>query len=307
MLDSILLYSGFALVIIGLTSVLRPVRFVGIRTRGLAWAVVAAGLFFVALATGLVDSFFVYFGFALIFAGLVSLIRPLRFLYIRTRRMAAAVLTIGVMIGALALFLPAGSKEAAPPTTRLDDWMPRWQLSEHHAIRVGASPDTVFAAIHAVRAEEIFLFRTLIAIRRCGQDGPESILNPSDQVSLLDVATRTSFVFLAEEPGREIVIGTVVAAPAGARLSGGLTPELFRKTLPAGVALATMNFLVTSDDRGCSMVSTETRIYANTPATLRRFAVYWRLIHPGSDIIRRGWLSAIKRRAEERPAPFATP
>jgi hypothetical protein len=30
----------------------------------------------------------------------------------------------------------------------------------------------------------------------------------------------------------------------------------------------------------------------------RQFAVYWRLIHPGSDIIRRMWLRAIKRRAE---------
>jgi len=59
-----------------------------------------------------------------------------------------------------------------------------------------------------------------------------------------------------------------------------------------------MNFLVTSDERGGSIVSTETRVYVNDPSALRRFAVYWRVIHPGSDIIRRMWLRAIKRRAE---------
>jgi hypothetical protein len=59
-----------------------------------------------------------------------------------------------------------------------------------------------------------------------------------------------------------------------------------------------MNFLVRPDNHGGSTISTETRIYANTPAALRQFVVYWRIIHPGSDIIRRMWLRAIKQRAE---------
>jgi hypothetical protein len=59
-----------------------------------------------------------------------------------------------------------------------------------------------------------------------------------------------------------------------------------------------MNFLVRPDDHGGSTISTETRIYANNRSTLRRFTIYWRIIHPGSDIIRRMWLRAIKQRAE---------
>jgi hypothetical protein len=176
--------------------------------------------------------------------------------------------------------------------------MPRWQIRERHIVPIAAPPEKVFAAIHAVRADDIFLFRTLIAIRRCGQTGPESIMNPPEQKPILDVATQTTFVLLAEEPPRELVIGTIVAAPPQARFAGGLTPELFQAELPQGVALATMNFLVTPDDRGGSLVSTETRIYANSKAAARRFAIYWRVIHPGSDIIRRMWLRAIKQRAE---------
>jgi hypothetical protein len=49
------------------------------------------------------------------------------------------------------------------------------------------------------------------------------------------------------------------------------------------------------------LVITETRVYAGTPAARRRFAIYWRFIRPGSGIIRRSWLEAIKRRAEGKP------
>jgi hypothetical protein len=61
-----------------------------------------------------------------------------------------------------------------------------------------------------------------------------------------------------------------------------------------------MNFLVTPSEDGGSMVATETRVCANSPAAVRRFGIYWRLIHPGSDLIRRMWLRAIALRAEDR-------
>jgi len=41
------------------------------------------------------------------------------------------------------------------------------------------------------------------------------------------------------------------------------------------------------------------RAYANSPPARRRFAAYWRVIYPGSAIIRRMWLRAIERRARE--------
>jgi hypothetical protein len=134
-------------------------------------------------------------------------------------------------------------------------------------------------------------------LRRAGRfrrraDAPE-------QKPLLDVATQTTFLLLENEPPRELVVGTVIAAPRAAREGGRLQPALFRRTLRPGVVLATMNFLVTPDEGGGSTVTTETRIYANSSSVLRQFGVYWRLIHPGSDIIRRMWLRAIARRAEQ--------
>jgi hypothetical protein len=248
----------------------------------------------------MLDSVLVYLGFAVIVIGGLSIFWPLRFLRVRTRTRGALVAATGLLIVIVVLSLPALTKTISTPTTKLDEWMPAFQFDEQHTIHVDAPPETVFAAIREVRADEILFFRTLIAIRRCGQPGPESIMNAPENKPLLDIATQTTFVYLADDPPRELVVGTVIAAPRGIHAPAKLTPDLFRKTLPPGVALATMNFLVTSDDHGGSTISSVTRVYANSPSIVRRFAVYWRIIHPGSDIIRRSWLRAIKRRAELR-------
>ena len=93
------------------------------------------------------------------------------------------------------------------------------QFHEVHTIRMDAPPARVFDAILRMRADEIALFNLLTWIRRGGQRLPEGILNAGSQKSLIDVATRTTFVRLAEDAPRELVVGTVIAAPPGARSS----------------------------------------------------------------------------------------
>lgn len=156
----------------------------------------------------------------------------------------------------------------------------------------------VWDAVKSVTADEISFFRVLTWIRRLGRPGPESILNAPERLPVLEVATRTSFLLLAEEPGREIVVGTVVLAPPGTPFSGERTPERFRALEAPGFAKATMNFLV--EDRGgdTCVLTTETRVHATDDSSRRRFAAYWRVIYPGSALIRRMWLRAIRLRAE---------
>jgi hypothetical protein len=185
--------------------------------------------------------------------------------------------------------------------SRLDEFVPVWQFSERHMIRIDAPPARVFEAIRHVRANEISLFNTLTWIRRGGRKAPESILNAGDSAPLLDVATRNGFIYLADDPPREVVIGTVVVAPPGRR--GVLTPERFKTQLAPGFAVAAMNFLVTPDGPNASEVSTETRVFANSTGARLRFARYWRIIYPGSALIRRMWLRAVKRRAMNPATP----
>jgi hypothetical protein len=205
---------------------------------------------------------------------------------------------LGIALIVIGLLAPASESRGHRPGTRLDELMPAWQFREFHSLKVAAPPDRVFAAIKEVRADEIFLFRTLTWIRRGGRPLPESILDAGDREPLIDVALRGGFVRLAEDAPRELVIGTAVHTPPGARDT--LTPQLFLRP-PAGYALAAMNFLVTADGPNASIVSTETRVFANGRSTRRRFGAYWRVIYPGSAIIRRMWLRAIRQRATGEP------
>ncbi len=179
--------------------------------------------------------------------------------------------------------------------TRLDEFMPAWQFGEHHSIDVAAPPERAFEAMRAVTADDILLFRTLTWIRRGGRSLPESILNAGKDKPLIDVAIGSGFVTLAEDAPRELVIGTVVKRPAGSKVA--LTQDVFGKPLPPGYAIAAMNFLVAPNASRGSTVSTETRVFANSDDARRGFARYWRVIYPGSALIRRMWLRAIKRRA----------
>jgi hypothetical protein len=56
--------------------------------------------------------------------------------------------------------------------------------------------------------------------------------------------------------------------------------------------------VVERGDQTC-LLSTETRIDGNDAQATRVFARYWRIIFPGSAIIRQVWLKAIRIRAEQ--------
>src|SRR6267142_88822 len=78
-------------------------------------------------------------------------------------------------------------------------------------------------------------------------------------------------------------------------------PEDFKALRAPGFALAAMDFRIEDSGSGDVLVTTETRVYATDAPTRRKFAAYWRMIYPGSALIRTMWLRAIKQRAEKSP------
>jgi hypothetical protein len=241
-------------------------------------------------------SFIVYSGLLVAAVGAVCVAKPVRRLRIRTRPQGLAVIGAGMALAAIGATLPAPESRIDRPRSRLDELAPVWQFNERHHLHIAAPPARVYDAIHRVRADEITLFRTLTWIRRGGRAQPENILNAGARDSLIDVATHSGFVLLADEAPRELVVGAAVVTPRGVH-KRALTADDFRRPLPPGFALATMNFSVQPDDAGGSLLTTETRVFANSPGVRRRFAVYWRVIYPGSALIRIMWLRAISRRA----------
>ena len=183
--------------------------------------------------------------------------------------------------------------------TALGRFLPAWHFREVHSTLVRASRDRVYRAVLDVTPEEIFLFRTLVAIRRLGRAHPEGILNPPPGKPILAAAASTGFRILEERPPEEIAFGTFVAAPEGRVPVRPESPLAFQEGANrAGVALAAMTFR-TAEDGGRTLLTTETRVFAPDRQVRLRFALYWFAIRLGSGLIRRMWLRAIRRRAED--------
>jgi hypothetical protein len=235
----------------------------------------------------LAASVLVYAGGLIALVGFAGVVRPLRAIGVRRRRGGALILGAGLGGALIGFALPAPLVRVKRPRTRLDAVMPAYHFHEVHAVRVHAPPARILDAVRAVTAGEIRWFRTLTWIRspRLGGGGRESLLNAPQNQPILGVALRSGFVSLGDEPGSEVVFGT--ALRLGPRGAGS-----------PGYAKTALNFLVEEEGDGWCRLSTETRVLATDDTARRRFAVYWRLIYPGSSLIRRMWLAAVKRRAE---------
>jgi hypothetical protein len=73
--------------------------------------------------------------------------------------------------------------------------------------------------------------------------------------------------------------------------------EEWKEFAVPGFAKAVMNFRA-DPAAGGAVLTTETRVLATDEGSRRVFGFYWRVIRPGSGLIRRSWLRAAAHRAE---------
>jgi hypothetical protein len=183
----------------------------------------------------------------------------------------------------------------------LDDFLPEYDASEVHSIRVAASPADALAAARALTAREVPLVGVLMAVRRLpavirGRSGASRDRAPG--APILDQMTRGGFVLVSERPDEVIlgVVGRFWTADGGILK---LSRDEFVAFDEPGFGKAVVNFHVREVSDG-SVLTTETRIRGTDEGARKKFRRYWRVVMPGSALIRRAWLRAIRKRAERR-------
>lgn len=222
-----------------------------------------------------------------------------------TRGRALGMAALFVAIAAGAWFWPPPVARPARGRRLIDAALPRYQFAERHRTKICATPEKIAAALRSVPPSEIRWLGLLSSIRGLG------LAEAPDDKAFLDIALESNFVLLADTPV-ELVLATagefwrMTPLPEGHPLPALLKSvqqdvSAFAALDPGGGApKAVINFVIEGADFGCQTVTTETRIYAAGPAMQRRFAAYWRVIQPGSALLRRSWLDAVRARAEGR-------
>ena len=193
----------------------------------------------------------------------------------------------------------------APPTgvSRLDRFLPDYEFNEVHETVVRASATDTYAALRALRPRDVPAMGALMMLRRLPARllGRRVASERDDAVPILEGLGRGGFLTLDEEPGREVVVGIVGQfwrlCPEPVPLRG---PADFVEFSRAGFARAVMNFEILPEGATASRLRTETRIEATDERSRRTFARYWFFVHPGSALIRRVWLRAVRQQAEAR-------
>jgi hypothetical protein len=181
----------------------------------------------------------------------------------------------------------------------IDSFAPNPDATEIHKIEIAASCEIVYQALWTADIGSSPVIKGLLALRSL----PAFILSRecrprSRRKITLQTLIEAGFGKLAEEPGREIVLGVTGRfwRPTGNTLP--FKQEDFLGAVPKGLARAVWNFSVQRSGAGQIILSTETRINCGDKASRIKFRAYWLLVRPFSGLIRLMMLRAVRRACE---------
>jgi len=184
----------------------------------------------------------------------------------------------------------------------IDEWMPAYDAVEHHALRIAAPRERVWATVRTMEFGKPWIIRGLMALRTlpalltgAGRERARAAAGHGMEEGLL----RAGFVLLDERVGEELLIGV---AGKFWRPTGNVervAAEEIRGFARPGFAVATWNFALAAEGDG-TVLSTETRVRCTDQASRRAFLRYWRVVGPFSALIRMELLKSIRRAAESR-------
>ena len=171
--------------------------------------------------------------------------------------------------------------------------MPEYQFSEIHSILVHARPEQVMQATRQSTFGDMTSLATLLKVRAAAIRAPRG--GDLQDKRVLDAFSASGY--LLEGSDHEIVLFGA-ANIREQRRPDVRTAQQFVDYRERGSVKMAFDFRAVEAGDGWSVVSTETRVMALDDATRSGMGRYWRLIVPGSGLLRRQWLDGIKLRAE---------
>jgi len=239
-------------------------------------------------------SYCFWIGVILSLIGIVSLLRPLSFLFVFNRLIATVVVGCGLLLIVASLYWPVPTYPAVAER-EIDTLLPDYSFGEYHEVVVDASPEAVKRAFKTMAVRDIPAIRLLAKIR--GIDDKKEMRYAGKTNERSDTFSTPDFNFFVID-STEMVTVMLLNASTAIPPPPVKTLEQFRTFNKPGYIKVVINFRFISQRNGQTVVTTDTRNYGMTKEDSRIFARYWRMIYPGSAIIRRLWLDELAKRAK---------
>jgi hypothetical protein len=163
--------------------------------------------------------------------------------------------------------------------SRLDEFLPEYDMRERHERRVPGTPELAVAAALGIPVAPDGLVRTLFRVR--GLPGGGSVSGALRAIGLAP---------LVEEPDC-FVLGAA-GRPWSPRAR--LVPFDRAGAGPGQIRLV-FDITATAIADGVTTLATETRVAAMDARSRRAFRAYWLAVGPFSALVRRHWLAAAER------------
>lgn len=179
----------------------------------------------------------------------------------------------------------------------LDRFMPVYEVGERHETRVDAPADVTYAAARAFDLGQSPVVRAIFRGREILMRAPHENGLPT---GLVDQTLSIGWRILAEEPGRELVVGAVTQPWEPHVTFHGVKPERFAAFDAPGYAQIAWTIEVEPLDERTSVFRTVTRVRTTDPESREKFRRYWSIYSPGIRLIRTEILRAVRAEAERR-------
>jgi hypothetical protein len=180
----------------------------------------------------------------------------------------------------------------------LDGYLPNPEVREQHEVIVNAPAEITYYAAREIDLMRSLLVRTIFKAREWIMNSTKHDDNAPR--SFLSRVLALGWGVLAEEPGREIVLGAVTQPWKRDVAFRAIPPNEFADFNELGYAKIAWNLAVEPRGTCASIFRTETRVVTTDAKSCTRFRLYWTFASPGILLIRRMALRLVKREAERR-------
>ncbi|HPS12743.1 MAG TPA: hypothetical protein PLB87_05650 [Prolixibacteraceae bacterium] len=243
-------------------------------------------------------SYFFWIGIILTLVGVISLIRPMAFLFIFNRTIAGYVIGGGLLISLLALCSPI-ILHYSNTQQHLDSLLKSYTFNEYHEVTIGASPEKIKETLKTTGVKDIPVVLLLMKIRGIADENKDMSDSATNNRPCTDTFTTPDFNFIVADSS-ELITLMILKASGKTPPPEITTFDEFRAFNQPGYVKVVVNFRFIPLGNNKTLLSTETRNLATTPRDNRIFGRYWRIIYPGSAIIRRVWLNDVAKKAEHQ-------